>query len=481
MPLRQRKTGAQGQHSGTEARTKAQPHPVSISAHRALIAAPWVLVASLWLLLIPTILPLQDESGLTFDVGLANFESGGFRMGPRGNYPAGCIWRELHHTSESTCDEFKEGRSESVAGKAGRMNSMLRHPVELEYRTANGTWGLDIPDSCSMAGLTKDPSTWRWPTAAGPRSDVDCQTSHCTYKNLWYNGGRWYAVVDGPVPGGTFPITKRTKVNSLHVLSPSSWLKTVKWRVVPGDTVVLDFIHLSHPTAIGHWPEMLNPLYSTLRSPTAFFGKPFRLPPDQFVLLHLQRKYLMEWVRGVLAASLGTRNGAQMPPILLQGEGGDELSPRGGEALLEGLSTDTWICFPRALVVKDHYRAGGTRTFASSKHAQAFRTSIFRLHGLTPPVLNAVPRQITFLRKATNRRILNEADLLQTLKEFGHVQVAEFNSTTSLKNQLQGIAGDGQHRTVGVRPHLAAGQRSVSAARRCCTGAHPAQLVQPSG
>lgn len=81
MPLRQRKTGAQGQHSGTEARTKAQPHPVSISAHRALIAAPWVLVASLWLLLIPTILPLQDESGLTFDVGLANFESGGFRMG----------------------------------------------------------------------------------------------------------------------------------------------------------------------------------------------------------------------------------------------------------------------------------------------------------------------------------------------------------------------------------------------------------------
>ena len=42
--------------------------------------------------------------------------------------------------------------------------------------------------------------------------------------------------------------------------------------------------------AIGHWWEMLGPLYSILKT------SGFKRPCDQFVLLHLQRKHVMEWV-----------------------------------------------------------------------------------------------------------------------------------------------------------------------------------------
>lgn len=44
-------------------------------------------------------------------------------------------------------------------------------------------------------------------------------------------------------------------------------------------------------TAIGHWCEMMFPLYSILRTEPGFAR-----PAAQFVLLHLKRSHLMEWV-----------------------------------------------------------------------------------------------------------------------------------------------------------------------------------------
>jgi hypothetical protein len=172
--------------------------------------------------------------------------------------------------------------------RARNLHSQGSHERAFETKVYHPTdhphpgWANDSKDDLFNDRMYEDDEFLRrWPTSAGPRTDVDCQASHCTYKNLWYNGcvlisalllvwlsvrgqgrglwmmclvlrrGRWYALVDGPIPGGTFPITKRTRVNSLHVISPTTWLKSVQWAVVPGDTVVLDFIHLTHPTAIG--------------------------------------------------------------------------------------------------------------------------------------------------------------------------------------------------------------------------------------
>lgn len=69
-------------------------------------------------------------------------------------------------------------------------------------------------------------------------------------------------------------------------------------------------------TAIGHWPEMMFPLFSILRR-----EPDFRRTPHQFVLLHLKRVHLMEWVRAVIAVTLGIGVQQDLPPVLMQQEG----------------------------------------------------------------------------------------------------------------------------------------------------------------
>lgn len=68
-------------------------------------------------------------------------------------------------------------------------------------------------------------------------------------------------------------------------------------------------------TAIGHWSEMLNPLFSILRLEPSFAR-----PATQFVLLHLKKTHLMEWVRALLAVALGVAPGQDLPPIMLHQE-----------------------------------------------------------------------------------------------------------------------------------------------------------------
>jgi len=96
-------------------------------------------------------------------------------------------------------------------------------------------------------------------------------------------------------------------------------------------------------TAIGHWGEMMFPLFSILkREPD------FQWPPSQFLLLHLKRVslgcthlsvpflhltvivavmtanlpqvHLLEWARAVIATTLGVLPSRALPPVLMQQE-----------------------------------------------------------------------------------------------------------------------------------------------------------------
>ena len=60
---------------------------------------------------------------------------------------------------------------------------------------------------------------------------------------------------------------------------------------------------------------MMFPLYSILRESPGFAK-----PPAQFVLLHLKRSHLMEWVRAVIAVTLGVAPHAPLPPVIMQQE-----------------------------------------------------------------------------------------------------------------------------------------------------------------
>jgi len=300
-----------------------------------------------------------------------------------------------------------------------------------------------------MPGMLLTLVPFRMLLAGSPRSDVDCRGHYCTYKNLWYNSGNWYVLVDGPIAGGVFKMSKHIHVSSIHVRSTRGWLRGVRWAVVPGETLILDFPYIGHPTAIGHWPEMLSPLFSILRNRTVHFGSKLRRAPDQMVLLHLRREHLFEWPRGLLAASLGVLPDMPLPPIFMQQFMAD---PQTGNNTghLEGTKPDTWICFSRAVFVKDHM-SGGHRTFASEEDARLLRDSMYARHRLKPPSRAdrgsrpppPVPKTITYIRKDRDRRVVNEAELLATLGRFGTVQTMEFNSTTPLREQLRVMSRTG--------------------------------------
>ena len=57
------------------------------------------------------------------------------------------------------------------------------------------------------------------------------------------------------------------------------------------------------------------PLFSILRR-----EHDFQTPPSTFVLLHLKRVHLMEWVRAVIGATLSLAKNAPLPPVLMQAE-----------------------------------------------------------------------------------------------------------------------------------------------------------------
>lgn len=78
------------------------------------------------------------------------------------------------------------------------------------------------------------------------------------------------------------------------------------------------------------------PLYSVLKD------SQFDAPNVNMVLLHLKRKHLMEWVRSVMATSLGVQPGDSLPPIWMQDEAGTSYSQL--TQPLEGIPPDLWVC-----------------------------------------------------------------------------------------------------------------------------------------
>jgi len=60
---------------------------------------------------------------------------------------------------------------------------------------------------------------------------------------------------------------------------------------------------------------MVFPLFSIFQKESAF-----ATPPAQFVLLHLKRVHLMEWVRAIMAATFSQAARVPLPRIVMQKE-----------------------------------------------------------------------------------------------------------------------------------------------------------------
>ena len=70
-----------------------------------------------------------------------------------------------------------------------------------------------------------------------------------------------------------------------------------------------------------------------------------------------------------------------------------------GQAL-EGVEPHEWVCFERALVVRDIFTGGG-RTFQSTQDAQAFRAGLYMRYGAPACLPACVMQQGSGLRAHT--------------------------------------------------------------------------------
>ena len=150
----------------------------------------------------------------------------------------------------------------------------------------------------------------------------------------------------------------------------------------------------------------------------------------------------MEWVRGIIAIALGLPRGTSLPPLLLQEEVGSMWKQADG--LIEGVENSNWVCFEKVLIVKDSY-SGGLRVGKTPEDSKMYRRRGWEMYNLPipPDQLMAPPRQITLLRKLSDRRILNEEGLVQILKRYGPVRIVQFDMNTTMGEQIAIMASTG--------------------------------------
>lgn len=187
-----------------------------------------------------------------------------------------------------------------------------------------------------------------------------------------------------------------------------------------------------------------------------------RRTPDRLLLLFTQRASLSDWVRGLMAVALGLRPGQPLPPLLFQREAANPLQQ--AQQLLEGVGPEEWLVFEQVswgesgkkggrglsrraagqrhlaccwrllrhtawpsapplqqvLWPKDMF-FGGDRGCQSPADARLLRRLAHAMHKVPLPPPGVAP-VVTLQRKAANRRILNEAEVVAMLAEFGEVR-----------------------------------------------------------
>uniref|UniRef100_A0A1D1ZZ55 Glycosyltransferase 61 catalytic domain-containing protein n=1 Tax=Auxenochlorella protothecoides TaxID=3075 RepID=A0A1D1ZZ55_AUXPR len=342
-------------------------------------------------------------------LGLPQHLSHSGAPGMDGPFPIGCRWRDAQSQQNAGLRFWDVRRYEWWDGKA---------------------WTPDMPKACLERGV--DAAAWSWPGGT-PRTEVSCQDMQCTYQNLWYNNGRFYILVDGPNTVDPWKMSKNHHLQTLHVLDALAFVQSVQARVLPGNTLFMDFPYFLHPMAIGHWPEVLFPAFSSLQLQPGF-------RPARVLLMSLKRTHLMAWARTFMGVALsGTQPTDDLAPIVFQSESDSVWHQI--LSSLEGLEESEWLCISKLLVPLE-MDLDGRRTFFSQADGHLFRQRLYAQFGLKPPTphsRHAVPN-ITLHRKTSNRRILNLEELVAMLRTLGHVNMVEHSNDTPMAEQMRSVA-----------------------------------------
>ena len=127
----------------------------------------------------------------------------------------------LHHVSE-----ISMGAPLFITGNIIVLMFMTcYHDAFIRWDKATKTWVDKRPDACAPTGSQVPPKDFKDGT---PRSEITCDSSHCMYTNLYYNGGRWYALVDGSTAVPHFRFSRNQEITTMHVEDSWDFIDSVK-------------------------------------------------------------------------------------------------------------------------------------------------------------------------------------------------------------------------------------------------------------
>ncbi|DBB16714.1 TPA: hypothetical protein ACH3X3_014959 [Trebouxia sp. C0006] len=180
-----------------------------------------------------------------------------------------------------------------------------------------------------------------------------------------------------------------------------------------GNTLLIDFPFPAFPESMGHWAEVLLPVYSALV--TGAWKQHVQGPSrhiDRLLLSNVRRDQLQtfEWLQAMLRISMapGLPAGIELPQILCYDE-------------LETMDTMMWLGMQNVIIVNDRYaHPAGRGGFASVEHGQQFREAAYKEAHLSQPApwqLGGAPRTITLLSAVTGEMVVNRDELLNSLED----------------------------------------------------------------
>ncbi|GAX84336.1 hypothetical protein CEUSTIGMA_g11758.t1 [Chlamydomonas eustigma] len=166
------------------------------------------------------------------------------------------------------------------------------------------------------------------------------------YHNLWFHNMKWYAFLpadeadDPSIEDGLSP---NAVVIRMPITDLRNYTRQLRMSYVSGNSALLDLTFQAYPSHLGHWLELMVPLYSVLREGDwAHYCKGSSADLDHVVTPNVAEYYSSWAAKAFLVTLKPTRdNGNKVDQI----DYGD----------LMGVDKLSWILFENVLVLQDRY------------------------------------------------------------------------------------------------------------------------------
>lgn len=235
---------------------------------------------------------------------------------------------------------------------------------------------------------------------------------------MYFSRDRVFSVVDvahiDPEEGTRARLSHNFPLTILPLTNVSAFLANIGARWVEGTTLWIDFPNPNKWNHMGHWMEILTPIFSHLTTGNKTSQQQKGITTVVFPNIRSRDIETSPWIMQVLILTL-----ANSPETSITVSRNDS-EPR--FLFLEDLqyaNQTKWLCFQQVLhVYSRHDHPNGSREvgFTSPHVAAAFRKKALSFANLPAPSSSTTPpRTITYLMSADSDSILNNGDVLKTL------------------------------------------------------------------